>query len=174
VDKVITTVQAELYRLATGTSASIKTQRDKVKELYVPTARWQTRPEFTGRITLAPRVVAAIDHAMTLIRDYVPSLRGAPLDALMMSNMDSGLPGAFARLVASLMNKSQLTFPHAYNKDFQYLLDPKFRQDALQALQGYTVRQLGATWEARPPGGGASSSWTSSSASSSSVSVHFI
>jgi hypothetical protein len=141
VDKAITDAQSELYRLAMGTTASIKDQRDKVKELYTPSARWQMRPEFTGRVTLAPRVVAALDQALTTIREYVPSLSNATLDALMLCDMESGLPGAFARFVASLMNNTQLTFPHTYNKDYQYRLDPKFRQDSLNALRNYSVSQ---------------------------------
>lgn len=167
--KVAESVQSELYRLSTGTSASIADQRSKIKDLYAPSVAWQTRPEATGRLKLSPRVVAALDEGVTLVRRYVPSLHDVALDGLIMSPMESGLPGAFARFVAALMNKAQLTFPHAYNKDIQYALDPKLRAEAMAALHGYSVTRLpDGTYAARYGWAGASSS-----ANKASVSVHY-
>jgi hypothetical protein len=172
VEQVINDAQAELYRLAMGGETSVKTQRDKVKELYAPSAEWQMRPEFTGRIILAPTVVLALDRALSLIREYVPSLHNATLDALMLCDMESGLPGAFAEFVGALMNKTQLTWPQTYNKDLQYSLAPKLCQDGLNALQGYTVRALpGGRYEATRPGTLAT---TFSTSSLSSVSIFFM
>jgi len=172
VEKVISDAQAELYRLAMGGEASVKTQRDKVKDLYAPSAEWQMRPEFTGRITLAPVVVLALDRALAIVRTYVPSLRDATLDALMLCDADSGLPGAFAELVGALMNKTQLKWPQTYNKDIQYKIAPKECQNSLNALQGYTVRALpGGRYEATPPW---STRASAPSSSASMVSVFFM
>lgn len=139
---VIRDAEAELYRLAMGGTLSIKDQRDKVKALYVPTARWQTRTENTGRVQLQPTVVMALDEAFTLVREKIPTLSDATLDALMLSDMESGLPGAFARLVGALMNRTQLVWPQTYNKDMQYRIDPALRQSCLNNLVGYTVTAL--------------------------------
>lgn len=174
---VVDALQAEVYRLARGDQASIKPQRDKARELYAPSMQWQMRPEATGRLRLSARVVAAIDEAMTIVRQHVPSLAGASLDALILCNIESGLPGAFARLVAALMNHSQLLWPATYKKDIQYKLDPRVRADAVYALRDYRVDTLSdGTYRARYVGGASSSSsdaYASTGGNTHSVSLFF-
>lgn len=168
--QVIDSIQSEIYRLSTGNAASITDQRKKIKDLYAPPLAWQMRPEFTGRLKLSPRVVAALDEGLAIIRKYVDSLHDVSLDGLIMSPMESGLPGAFARFVAALMNKAQLTFPHTYNKDIQYAMDPKLRAEALHALRGYRVQRLpDGTYVAHRDSSNSSSSKTVKP----SVSVHY-
>jgi hypothetical protein len=113
----------------------------ELKQLYVPSAQWQMQPMITGIQRLSSRTVAALENGLQLTRTWVESLKYATLDELTQSNMDSGLPGAFARLVAALWNKTSLIHAHTYNKDIQYKLDPQIRKESLDALHGFHVQK---------------------------------
>ncbi len=140
--KTLEDTRTEALRLMKGDRASIKDQEDNISSLYVPDARYQMQPRFTGLFWIADEFVACIEEAYSQLM-RIEGLADATLDMLIRAPVASGLPGAFARFVATFSNKLNLTFPDQYNKDIQHKLEKEQRKAAFNALCEYAIQNSG-------------------------------
>jgi hypothetical protein len=144
--------EQEYERLVKGLQGEVLESLALTRRLHRPPRTWMTRPEMTGHLRLNAEVVARLEEAMAVVRRDVPSLRGMTLRDVTEGRVPiaSGLPGAFARLVAALVEQGRLSHPHQYNTQAQHRNAPARRQQAVNDLKQY--RFDAATGAARGPG----------------------
>jgi hypothetical protein len=138
-DESIAKTRDEYFRLTQGTRADIRDQEPNIRNLHTPDPNYLLRPEFTGEFKLVATIVSSIENAYSKVVQYVEAMRDATLDLLIRAEIESGLPGAFARIVAALYNHKQLTFPSEYKKDIQYARDAPDRHDSVLDIYNYEI-----------------------------------
>jgi hypothetical protein len=144
IDAVIAIARDEWRRLVTDTDTDMQRIIARARALYTGSRSWNLRPEFTGRIQLSDLTINALDEAYSRVREYLPDLRRCTLDQLGTASRDSGLVGAFMRLVATGTAALRLRFQTQYNTEAQHKASPKNQQDAMTALRAFAVRFGGA------------------------------
>ncbi len=144
IDDTLTVARDEWRRLVTDTDADMQRIVQRARALYTASRSWNLRPEFTGRIQLSDLTINALDEAYSRVREYLPDLRHCTLDQLGTASRDSGLVGAFMRLVATGTAALRLRFQTQYNTEAQHKASPKNQQDAMTALRAFAVRFGGA------------------------------
>ncbi len=142
-DAVITRAQGEHDRLVSGERDVLSEQQRIARELYVPPRSWQTQPEISGRLRLRPEIVAALDDALTQVQAHVPALAHCKMDDLALAPMESGLPGAFARMVSVVMLARKVHFPQQYVTAEQHRAIPAARIRAMTEMKRYAVTRNG-------------------------------
>ncbi len=94
----------------------------------------------TRVLRLNSEVVACMEEALRLMHEYVPGLREATLPDLTEGHiaLRSGLPGAFASLVAAVHAQGRIGHAHQYNTVAQHRNAPAMRVAAMATLRKYS------------------------------------
>ncbi len=147
--------QREYETLVAGIETDIAKHMDHLRQMHRPPRDWQTRPQVSGEIALNAEVVLHLEEAVSVMHEHCAGLRDVTLDALSRTiPVDSGLPGAFVRLVAALIAQGRITHPTQYASSMQHRNAIIQRQRAVVALQAYAYNARSGAVTRRPASGG--------------------
>ena len=149
-EDVIESARAEYERIVHGLQKPFSDARRLAERMYRPPVAWQMRAENTGYLRLNAEVVLRMEEALALVHQYVPALADITLDELTRTiDIATGLPGAFARLVAALVTQGRLSHPHTYMTSMQHEDAPARRAQALHDLRAFVYNRAMGTVERR-------------------------
>jgi hypothetical protein len=118
-------------------SSGMTAQQEFLRDMYVQPPEHAFSAALTGVLRLRPEIEHAMQHAMSTLRQYAPALAAIALEDVTLTPADSGFAGAFGRLVAAMLNQTELSFPHQYNTTMQHHRNPIERMNAMNELKQF-------------------------------------